>query len=201
VARSGRPRDPGVDRAVLDATRSLLAEVGFQGLTITAVAARAGVSAPSVYLRWPDKVALVEDAVFPVDTAGTPRPTGDLRADLEAWVRLFVTTASAPAARAAIPGLLSAHHRDPARARRLVERGELPTRAALATVLDAAAARGEPCGDADVETVFDLLRGATMVRALTVGDGDLDAFAARLADALARLCRRDAVAGVRSPAS
>ena len=59
----GRPRDPQADRAILKATIELLAEDGFGGLSIEAVAARAGVGKTTVYRRWPSKVPLVVDAL------------------------------------------------------------------------------------------------------------------------------------------
>lgn len=62
VAR-GRPRDPGVDAAIRAAVVDLLAESGYARLTMDRVAARAHVSKSSLYLRWPNKVALVADAL------------------------------------------------------------------------------------------------------------------------------------------
>lgn len=49
--------------AVLAAAAELLGEAGFARLTMELVAARAGVSKASVYLRWPNKTALVADAI------------------------------------------------------------------------------------------------------------------------------------------
>lgn len=45
------------------AAAELLAEAGFARLTMEQVAARAEVSKASVYLRWPNKTALVADAI------------------------------------------------------------------------------------------------------------------------------------------
>ena len=57
-AARGRPRDPGVDAAIRAATVELLGEAGYARLTMDQVAARARVSKSSLYLRWPNKVAL-----------------------------------------------------------------------------------------------------------------------------------------------
>jgi AcrR family transcriptional regulator len=59
----GRPRDPQVDQAILTATLELLGDDGFDGLSIEAVAARAGVGKTTVYRRWPSKIPLVVDAL------------------------------------------------------------------------------------------------------------------------------------------
>jgi len=59
----GRPRDAGRDTAILDATSQLLVDVGYDLLSIEAVAARAGVGKTTIYRRYPGKAALVAAAV------------------------------------------------------------------------------------------------------------------------------------------
>lgn len=54
-----RPRDPVLDARILRAARDLIAEVGVGGVTMAAVAERAGVSRPTVYRRWPTRAVLV----------------------------------------------------------------------------------------------------------------------------------------------
>ncbi|RDI46408.1 TetR/AcrR family transcriptional regulator [Nocardia mexicana] len=187
TARPGRPRDPQLDEQVLRATQELLVEQGYQATTIQGVARRAGVVTTSIYRRWPGKRELVEDAVFALETGANPPPTGDLHADLLAWTRLFVSVANHPAARSAIPGLLSAYHDDHDSYRRLINRGEEPTRGALRETIAAAARAGRADPACDVDTIFEFLRGATLIRALTRGDENADQFCQRTADALVRL--------------
>ena len=80
--RLGRPRDARVDAAVLDAARSLLAEKGYAGTTVEAIATRAGVGKATIYRRWPTR----EQLLLAVTTADLPEvatpDTGDLREDL-----------------------------------------------------------------------------------------------------------------------
>ena len=84
----GRPRDPGVDAAVRAALVELLAEVGYARLSMEKVAARAGVSKASLYLRWPNKEALAVDALW---HRARPVPdvpdTGSLPGDMRAFLR------------------------------------------------------------------------------------------------------------------
>jgi AcrR family transcriptional regulator len=60
----GRPRDPRRREAILRAAIMLVAEVGYDRMTVDALAARAGVSKPTIYRRWPGgKKQIVLDAI------------------------------------------------------------------------------------------------------------------------------------------
>lgn len=83
----GRPRDPRVEGVVLGATRDLLLDKGFGGLTIAAVAEQAGVGKGTIYLRWPDKDALVIAALREAWEPTEVPDTGTLRGDLQAIMR------------------------------------------------------------------------------------------------------------------
>jgi AcrR family transcriptional regulator len=62
-ARAGRPRDPTRDQAILAATLGLLGELGYEQVTVRAIAQRAGAGLATLYRRWPTKEDLVVDAV------------------------------------------------------------------------------------------------------------------------------------------
>ncbi|WP_227980368.1 TetR/AcrR family transcriptional regulator [Nocardia spumae] len=183
----GRPRDRQLDEQVLRATQELLVEQGFQATTIQGVARRAGVVATSIYRRWPNKIHLVEDAIFALDTGVVPQPTGDIGADLLAWTQLFFAAATHPAARSGIPGLLSAYHDDEQSYRRLRERGEGLARVALRATIDAAIESGQVPAGCDPGLIFEFLRGATLLHALTRGDEDGEQFCRQTAAALVTL--------------
>src|SRR5262245_22983206 len=85
--RVGRPRREGVTDAILEAALSLVQEQGVEALTIDGIAARAGVSRPTLYSRWTSKEALV-DATLGVlmDRMHVEQPhTGHVRDDLVEW--------------------------------------------------------------------------------------------------------------------
>lgn len=73
----GRPRDSRRDLAILDATLSLLTEVGYEQLSMEAVAGRSGAAKTTIYRRYRDKAALVAAAVDHRAPARPPQPAGE----------------------------------------------------------------------------------------------------------------------------
>lgn len=113
VVARGRPRDPKIEPAVLEATRNILGEEGFNAATVQEIARRSGTSAPAIYRRWPTRLALIEDAAFSSLAEIAVEATGDLRADLYRLIEGFHQSLNTPAARAAIPGLIAAYQHEP----------------------------------------------------------------------------------------
>ena len=70
----GRPRSEKARKAVIQSTLTLLKRVGFNELTIEAVAARAGVGKATVYRWWPNKAELVIAAFRSCGRRGTALP-------------------------------------------------------------------------------------------------------------------------------
>ena len=91
TAQPGRKRDASLDARILDAALEVLAEQGYDGMTMDAVAARANAGKATVYRRWPSKTHLVYDAIVRMgqrDVQLDSLPdTGSLRGDIEASVR------------------------------------------------------------------------------------------------------------------
>lgn len=79
----GRPRDLSRDVAIEKAAIELLREVGYERLSIEAVALRAHVSKATIYRRWKNKAQLITDAVHHYAFCKVPAiDTGTLRGDL-----------------------------------------------------------------------------------------------------------------------
>ena len=87
----GRKRDLTRDPEILEATIDVLAETGFDGMTIDMVAARAKAGKATVYRRWASKADLVIDAVGCMKNADLDfdhlPDTGSLRGDLVAMIK------------------------------------------------------------------------------------------------------------------
>jgi len=86
-AERGRNQDASRDELIINAALELLGVKGYHGLTMTDVAAHAGVSKATLYRRWTAKADLVADAVATLDSLNSPRyPGTSLRDDLLALV-------------------------------------------------------------------------------------------------------------------
>ncbi len=62
--KAGRPRSESSRRAILESTRRLLTHVSVQKLSIEAIARKAGVGKTTIYRWWPNKSAVVMEAIF-----------------------------------------------------------------------------------------------------------------------------------------
>lgn len=165
----GRPRDPRIDSAVLRSTVELLSETGYAALSVDAIARRAHTSKPAIYRRWPSKAHLVHEAVFPIDS-GTELPdTGSLEGDVREMVRRTVAVLTAPAARAAIPGLVGEMAADLTLHSALLERFAGILSSGLTERLHEAMVRNEIRPDVTAAELTEALAGITFLALLTRG--------------------------------
>jgi AcrR family transcriptional regulator len=175
--RKGRPRSADADQAILAATRAVLAEHGWGGLTMGDVAVRAGVAKTTLYRRWPSKNDLVVSAVAVLFDELAMADLGSLRADIEAVVQQFADLLSLPETRAALLALFAEASRDPALRQRVKETIIDPQKHLVRQGRAAAQARGELPPDEDqaqacedVDVIFDTIAGAVEHRMLVSGE-------------------------------
>jgi AcrR family transcriptional regulator len=165
---TGRARNPRTHQAILDATVELLAEIGYQELSIEKVASRAGVGKATIYRWWNSKSALVIEAMEHGMPLGLVPHTGDPRTDLRATVKATAHTFAATSVGATVPALAADIPRDPSTAERL-RQFLRPRRDAARELLHHAAAVGELPADVDIEAVIDVFVGAIFYRRLVRG--------------------------------
>lgn len=111
--RGGRPRDPSRDGAIRAAILQVLAESGYSGLTMDAVASAAGVGKATIYRRWRTKSDLVADAVAELSQLSIETPdTGSLEGDLKVLLHWLVDAVNGPLGAATL-SLLSALPHEP----------------------------------------------------------------------------------------
>ncbi|OBF00351.1 TetR/AcrR family transcriptional regulator [Mycobacterium sp. 852002-10029_SCH5224772] len=174
--RAGRPRDTRLHHAILDATRGLLTAGGYAELSMESIAARAGVGKKTLYRRWPSKAPLVAEAVLEAYGGSGSFPvaeTGDLRADLQAWLREHADFLAEPANAALVRALIAAAAARPADGNDLYQQLSAPQLAGLKTRLRRAVQDEELNADADLDAIAQALIGTMLFRALTHrGAGD-----------------------------
>ena len=187
MARSGRPREHANDVAILDATERLLGRRGYEAMTVEQVAASAGVSKPTIYLRYRSKRELVEAMIdrlrppLPETSAGSVAP--DLVALIEMqrhWVDLHGLRI--------VAAVLLEQDDHPELMERFQQRVVEPSRAAFAAVLEAGVERGELPAGADSAEVIDALIGAYWARAWAP-EGFSDDWSVRLVESILALRR------------
>jgi AcrR family transcriptional regulator len=159
----GRPRDSRIDNAVLRATVELLEEIGYTRLTIPLVAARAGATPPAVYRRFPTKIELVYEAVFPTLPSAELLLAGDLDSGVRALIRASIDLFSRPAVHTAISGLMAEMPFEPGLSARLLGRLQGDTYDLLQQFLDKAAAKGLVAGGVDARLFLDMISGTVMM--------------------------------------
>jgi len=182
----GRPRDPRSHEAIIGATVELLTEVGYAATSIGAVAARAGVGKDTIYRRWSGKPELVFEAVF-TTTDHAPNPdTGTLSGDLAVLLQGLVDEFHAPAAAAALPGLLADFASDPALKARIRSDFLAPSKERLLIVFERAVLRGEIAASTPMDLVLDMLAGAVFFHIGLVGEQPAPQLAGQLAAVVAK---------------
>src|SRR3954468_8389981 len=181
--KRGRPRDPRRDEAILDAALGLVAEVGYDRVTIDALASRAGVSKPTVYLRFPGgKAAVIAAAITAHKASESDYPdTGELRGDLVAYVRESITHVQRNVHLAA--GIAVQLRESPELAEIFHEHAVCAERPRVHAILTRAAERGE-LDDAEAVTPLFIAVAPSLIhtRVLLTGEPVDDAFVDELVD-------------------
>ena len=173
AARTGRPRNAAADAAILAATRAALVELGWSRLTLSDVAARAGVAKTTLYRRWSGKNELVVDAVAELFDELEVPDRGSLAADIEGVVLQFAAILARPEAKSGLMAVVSESTRDEAlrarirgsivdRQKRLVLKGR--SRAEQRGELPPSTDPADTTRTADL--IFDVVAGAVVHRTL-----------------------------------
>ncbi|WP_246268269.1 TetR/AcrR family transcriptional regulator [Nonomuraea typhae] len=176
------PRKPNPARrsersrqAVLDAARRLVSELGYEKVSIEAIAARAGVGKQTIYRWWPSKGAVIFDSFLALSTDGESirlPDTGDLEADLKTVMRATVAEFADPAFEAPIRALTLQVIGDPGLASLYREKLSDPVDEAKKERLRSGQRAGQLAADADLDLVLEVLY-APLYQRWQLRSGDL----------------------------
>ena len=99
---------------IIDACAELIAQEGFAGVSIEAVAARSGAAKTTIYRHWPSREALCIEAFGTCAGPAAALPdTGSVRDDLIAVLSVLAERLTNPSWTASMTSLLDAATRDP----------------------------------------------------------------------------------------
>jgi AcrR family transcriptional regulator len=178
--------------AICDAVFALLAEVGYDRMTMDLVADRAHASKATIYRVWPDKPQMVVEAILQrFDGVPEIPDTGSLRSDLLAILGqacIVVNSAEGDV----ISGLMTAASRNPQLATALHATLVETKKCLHEAVISKAAARGEIPADTDPALLHEVLHALVLSRKIWQNEPLTDEWAQHAADdiLLPVLCRR-----------
>lgn len=181
--RRGRSRDDSRDPEILRAAAELLGEVGYDRLTMDAVATMARAGKATLYRRWQSKAELVVDAV--ICTADRPEvvlpDTGSLAGDLRA---LAAAGAKEPdeMRNRIMAGLVTALPQHPDLAAVVRDRLTTPRLALMRGVFEQAVDRGEIPPDRDLDMLARVGPAMVFHRVMIMTEPVDETFIARLID-------------------
>ncbi len=173
---------PGRREAICEAVFELLGEVGYDRMSMDAVAARARASKATIYRGWPTKPDLVMDA-FEHRFGGPfePQDTGSLRGDLLALLTTACEVANSPDGDV-MTGLMTAATRNQELAETIRRCAYEAKRSAYDTIVRRAVERGELPDGATSELLHEILHAMVLNRTMW-REGPLDeSFATRMVD-------------------
>ncbi|MFF4406789.1 TetR/AcrR family transcriptional regulator [Streptomyces sp. NPDC001262] len=159
-------RDLDARRRILAATLRLLAQHGYTKLTIGGVATEASVGKATIYRSWPNKAALVLDAVRDQLPAVPSAATDDSRAELLAVAGTLAELFGSSKLRAVLLALVADSADNSELGRHLKEDLIEGRKAASREVVVRAVERGLLPPDTDVSLVLDSWAGTMLFRSL-----------------------------------
>ena len=162
----GRPRDPRTRAAILTAARALLEKGGLTAVTIEAIAAKAGVSRPTIYRYWPNAAAVamaafLEASQAPAGSKTSRSPLAALRAQLHAVADAF----AAPAGRS-VAAMVAAAQSETELAKAFRNEFIARNRDAARLPLERCIEEGLVKPPADIDLALDQIFGALFYRLL-----------------------------------
>ncbi|MFJ3880981.1 TetR/AcrR family transcriptional regulator [Streptomyces sp. NPDC090077] len=151
---------------ILSTTLAVLARDGYSKLTIGGVAAEARVGKATIYRSWPNKPALVLDAVREELPAIPNEDTGDSNAELISVAHALADLYCSQKIRVALPALMADVADDSGLRSFLTENLIDGRKATSYQVLARAVERGVLPEDTDISLILDCWAGAILFRSL-----------------------------------
>jgi AcrR family transcriptional regulator len=151
---------------VIAATLDHLAEHGYQGMSMEAIAAAAGVGKPSIYRRWPSKADLATAALSELQSQEARVVGRDSRQKLVSHLRGFRKSLLRRNGMAMLGTILAEEHRTPELMQLFRSRVVVRRRQLLKELIEQGVVAGEIRPGADIDAAVNLLVGSFYARYL-----------------------------------
>ena len=161
----GRPRDPRTRAAILAAARALLERGGLTAVTIEAIAAKAGVSRPTIYRYWPNAPAVAMAAFLEAASAPAAKTSRSPLAALRAQLHAVADAFAAPAGRS-VAAMVAAAQSETELAKAFRNEFIARNRDAARLMLERCIAERLVVPPADIDLALDLVFGPLFYRLL-----------------------------------
>lgn len=193
-ALTSQPRGAAVlnadrTKAIWRAALIELARVGYDRLSMDAVARRAGVGKAALYRRWQGKEAMVAAMILAIDIeVVTAHDCGNIEDDVFSYLEQGFRLLRRPLAARLLPQFYAEISRDTELSMAIQKTVLCRKRESIALLVQRGIERGELSATTDVDTAFDLIVGpiywrSTIVR-LPTSDDDIRRAARAIASAL-----------------
>jgi AcrR family transcriptional regulator len=167
---AGRPRNPGLDQAILAAAEQQLREAGYAGMSLESVAAAAGTTVPAVRRRVGGKAGMAAAVIDSLRIEGMPAESGPPRRRALAVLLNFRANLLRRNSMAVVGTLLAEEHRHPELLAAFRQRLADPRRAALRQALAEGISSGELPDSADPDVLASMLIGSFYARYIATSD-------------------------------
>lgn len=170
--QSSNRRDSSKHIAILQATRELIEELGYRGLTIKSIASRANVSRNVLYNWWNGDIGrIAEEALLP-DVKGWPVPdNGNFKDDIEDFLDLTIDAIHKPNV---LKGFLTLAAEIVSDRQELIETTRYfraPYARVIAQIIKRAESRDEICKDLEPKHIAQIISGSVMQFAISKNPG------------------------------
>jgi AcrR family transcriptional regulator len=162
------PRTEHTRRVVLEAASSLLAEEGFERLTVEGVAERSGVARSTIYRNWPDRIDLLKDSFDELCQMAEIPDLGSMEAELRFLGKDLATGLGTAQWAKALPSLVGAAHHDDGLAE-AQRKFSADRRRIVGAIFERANGRGEIAEGRDPGQLSEMFASGFFFRFLMVG--------------------------------
>jgi AcrR family transcriptional regulator len=180
--KRGRPRNKETEKSILEAAWELSQTDGFHKLTIEKIAEQARVGKATIYKWWPNKTAIIMDALFSKSMLKSPLPnTGVLQQDLLLQAVTLVDFLRSMEGKLLIE-LIAEGQFDVKVAEECLVRYFIPRRENSKVLLRRGIARKELKESAELDMIIDMVFGPLFYKLLITKDAVSQEYIERLVD-------------------